>query len=117
MVIIAIFNGLIRVKFYTKFLGELGAHQLSTISGVFLFGAYFWMVTGKWQIESTTQAVLIGLMWLLITVLFEFVFGHYVMGHPWQKLFSDYNVFKGRLWIVILLWTAVGPYLFYSLRN
>jgi len=52
MVILAIVNGSIREKFYTRFLSLLGAHQLSTLSGIIIFGVYFWLTTANWQIES-----------------------------------------------------------------
>jgi hypothetical protein len=29
---------------------------------------------------------------------FEFLVGHYVMGHPWSRLLHDYNILAGRLW-------------------
>jgi hypothetical protein len=39
---------------------------------------------------------------------FEFLVGHYVMGYPWIRLFHDYNIFAGRLWVVLLLWITVA---------
>lgn len=117
MVVLAIVNGAIREKLYRKFLSELSAHQLSTFSALLLFALYFWFITGHWQLDSSSQALLIGVMWFVMTVLFEFVFGHYVMKHSWQKLFSDYNIFKGRFWIVILIWTLLGLYITYIIRN
>ena len=117
MVAIAILNGVIREKAYGQFMGELPAHQLSTFIGIVLFGAYIWVLTETYPIESSTQALIIGGMWLIMTVIFEFVFGHFVMGHPWSKLFHDYNLFKGRVWSLVLIWTAVAPYLFYRIRS
>jgi len=117
MVVLAIINGFIREKLYTRFLSSLGAHQLSTLSGIVIFGVYFWLTTNNWQIESANQAVLIGSMWMIITLLFEFIFGHFVIGHSWKILLSDFNIFKGRLWVVVLIWTAIGPWFFYSLEK
>jgi hypothetical protein len=117
MVAIAILNGVIREKAYGPFMRELLAHQLSTFIGIILFGAYIWVLMGTCPIESPTQALLIGGIWLFMTVIFEFVFGHFVMGHPWSKLFHDYNLFKGRIWSLVLIWIAVAPYLFYRIRS
>jgi hypothetical protein len=117
MVILAILNGALREKGYRKFMNELSAHQLSTIIGIILFGAYIWFLTGMFPIASSEQAFIIGGMWLVLTILFEFIFGHYVMHHPWSKLFHDYDIFKGRVWILILIWTTIAPYLFYRIRN
>jgi uncharacterized membrane protein YkgB len=116
MMIIAILNGVLREKEYNRFMRELSTHQLSALIGVILIGAYIWVLTGVCRIESSRQALVIGGMWLMMTVAFEFLFGHYVIGHPWSRLFQDYNLLKGRLWPVVLIWTAVAPYLFYRIR-
>lgn len=51
----------------------------------------------------------IGLMWLLLTVGFEFLFFHYIAGKPWEELLNDYNLAQGRLWVLVLLTLAIGP--------
>jgi len=117
MVVIAILNGTFRVKFMSRYLDDLKAHQLSVLTGIMLFAIYIWIITGYWIIESASQAWMIGLMWLLLTVLFEFVFGHYVMKNSWEKLLADYNIFKGRLWVVVLIWTTIAPYIFFKLNS
>jgi len=117
MVILAFLNGVIREKVYGKFIYELTAHQLSTLAGIILFGVYIWILTGLYRIESSRQALLIGGIWFIMTTLFEFVFGHYVMGHPWNRLLHDYNILKGRVWSLILIWTFVAPYAFFRLRS
>jgi hypothetical protein len=116
MVILAILNGLMRNSVYGPHMRELAAHQLSTLTGIILFGIYIYILTGIWPIESAKQAFLIGGIWLGMTILFEFVFGHFVMGHPWSKLLHDYNLLQGRIWILMLIWTGIAPYLFYQLR-
>jgi len=117
MVILAIVNGAIREKVYGPFMDELPAHQLSTLIVLMLFGLYVWLLTGVCRIQSSRQALLIGGLWLMMTILFEFGFGHFLLGHPWGKLFHDYNLLKGRLWSLVLLWTALAPYLFYRVRS
>jgi hypothetical protein len=117
MIFIAIVNASIRELVYAKYLGELRAHQVSTATGILLFGLYIWVITNFWHIQSTTQALTIGLIWLGLTVAFEFLFGHYIVGQPWSKLLADYNLLAGRVWIFVLIWTAIAPFIFYSLRN
>lgn len=116
MIIIAILNGIVRQTVYTIYLDELSAHQLSVFSALLFFGIYLWIVSGKWRITSSSQSYQIGIMWLLMTIAFEFLFGHYVMGHSWELLLHDYNLFEGRLWIIVLLWIGLSPSLFYCLR-
>jgi hypothetical protein len=96
MVLIAIGNAAIREASYRRFMGELRAHQLSTLIAIILFGVYIWALTRVWPIQSSAQALTIGLIWLGLTVVFEFVFGHYVMANSWERLFHDYNLSAWR---------------------
>jgi hypothetical protein len=116
LVVIAVVNGAIRKKVYNRFMGELIAHQLSTAIVIALFGGYIMILTRSWKIESSGQAFAIGGIWLAFTIAFEFIFGRYVIEHPWGRLFHDYNLLKGRLWVLVLIWTAIAPYTFYKLE-
>jgi len=117
MVILAILNGLIREKVYGPSMSELSAHQLSSLIAIILFGLYIYVMTVLFAIRSGAQALLIGVIWLVMTIIFEFLFGHYVAGHSWDKLLQDYNFLAGRVWLLILLWTTIAPYLFFRLRT
>ena len=113
MVVIAIANGALREVWYKKYFSELQAHQLSTASGIFLLGIYMWVIMRIWQPTSDKHALSIGLIWVTLTVAFEFLFGYYVRGLPLKNLFHDYNLWAGRVWILILIWVMVAPYLFF----
>lgn len=117
LIAIGILNGFIREIGYKKYVGDLTAHQISTLSGILLMGFYIWWLTGKWEIGTSSQALIIGVIWLGMTVAFEFLFGHYVMGHSWSKLFHDYNLLKGRIWVVVLIWVTIAPLVFYKIRT
>ncbi len=116
MVFIAIANGIFRESVIAPYVSELSAHQLSTLSGIILMSLFIWLVLHFWRLQSAKQAIIVGLMWISMTILFEFVFGHYVVGHPFSRLFQDYNLFSGRVWALFLIWIAVLPYLIYR-RN
>jgi hypothetical protein len=117
LVILAILNGVLREKGYRRFMSELRAHQLSTLIGIVLVGIYVWIMELLWPLESSQQAFQIGGIWLVLTILFEFGFGHYVMGHPWEKLFHDYNIFTGRVWLLFVIWTAISPLVIFILAT
>lgn len=116
MLAIAIMNGTARDLWYKKLVGELSAHQLSTVSLIILFAFYTWFVINKFTPDSGKQAIYIGLLWLLLTLLFEFGFGYY-RGNSWQNMLHDYDILAGRIWVLILVWIAIAPYLFYRLLN
>jgi hypothetical protein len=53
----------------------------------------------------------------LSQVAFEFLFFHFVGGHSWSELLANYNIFAGRVWVVVLLWVAAAPYVFFHFRR
>jgi len=110
---IAIINGGLRNYVYGPQMDPLLAHQISSITAIILFAAYFWLLNRRWTMTSTPQSIQIGISWLILSILFEFVFGHYVMGHSWERLLADYNILAGRLWSFVLLWTLIGPNMIY----
>lgn len=116
MLLIAIANGILRESVFKKFLENLAAHQLSTFTLLVFFATYIWFVVGKWPPASVTQAMLIGLMWLVLTLCFEFGFGRY-RGNSWETLLEDYHLLKGRLWVLVPIWVSIAPYVYYKLRH
>ena len=77
------------------------------------YGCFGLLAQSNPPIESASQAWLIGLIWLCLTIAFEFGFGHFVVAHPWNRLFADYDLLSGRVWSVFLLWILFMPRLFY----
>ena len=117
MVFIAVANGALRVLTFGKVLPDLRAHQLSTAIGIVILGLYIWAVIRRWPPSSAEQARRIGVVWVLLTVAFEFVFGRVVMGNSWSRLLQDYNLLQGRVWLVFLAWLATAPYALDRMRR
>ena len=112
MLILAIINGIMRNGVYGPRIGnELLAHQISTVTIIIMFLSVMYIFF-KWTSAEYTKKdlVAIGVLWVVLTIGFEFIFGHYIMGNPWSKLFHDYNILEGRVWSLVLLTTLVGPY-------
>jgi len=116
MMIIAIANGGLRDILYKQYLGDLAAHQLSTVLLLLLLALYFRILAARWPLASYTQAWAVGLIWLVMTLAFEFGFGHFIVGHSWAHLFQDYDILAGRVWVLIPIWILTGPVLFLHIR-
>lgn len=110
---IGVLNGILRVTTYGRLTSDLVAHQLSTISGILFSGLAVWYLWKRWPLRSALQAWIIGGIWFLLTILFEFGFGHFIIGHSWQHLLADYNILKGRIWSLFLVWIFLMPYVFF----
>ncbi len=113
MVFLAILNAIIREAVLVPAVGDADlARQLNSITAVAMFFAAtyaFFRLTSAEYTEG--DLLLIGGMWFVLTVTFEFMFGHYVMGHSWSYLIGDYNILNGRTWPLVLAVTALMPWL------
>ena len=116
LMVVGIMNGVIREVSYKRWVGELAAHQISTFTAIILIGIAVWLIESRWPLGSNGQALAIGLIWLTLTVGFEFIFMHYVRGIPWSRLLSDYNVLEGRVWALVLLWVFLAPLVVHKTR-
>lgn len=115
MLALAIFNGLLR-EWYKQFTGELTARQISTVTLIIFFAVYIYWVINTYPPRSSNFALMIGFLWLALTLAFEFGFGLY-RGNSWSQLLSEYNILAGKLWILVPIWVAVAPYLFYIYKR
>jgi hypothetical protein len=116
MLLLAVLNGIFREAVLKKWLSDLPAHQVSTFTLIALFAFYIYLVTRRFPPASPTQAIFIGILWVILTLVFEFGFGRF-RGNSWEELLEDYNLFKGHLWVLIPLWVLIAPYLFYHLAK
>jgi hypothetical protein len=111
LVVLAIANGATRNALITPRFGEQAGHVASTI----ILCALIFLVTlisiGWTGPENARSALLIGVLWVVLTVAFEFIAGHYVFGNPWEKLLADYNILRGRVWLLVLVATFLSPVL------
>ncbi len=117
MLALAVANGALRQATFAKAMPELRAHQLSTLIGAVVIGAFIWLVIRRWPPSSDAQALAIGLVWLLLTVAFEFFMGLVLARRPLAQVLADYDVLAGRVWVLFLLWLTLAPWLLHRLRS
>jgi len=110
MIFIAVVNGTVRQFVYGPQMSELSAHQISCATAVLLFFLYTLLLARLMPLKNPRQTFLIGIIWLILTVAFEFCFGLFIAGHSLDRLLHDYNIAAGRLWILVLISLAFMPY-------
>ncbi len=114
---LAIANGALRQSTFGKVMPELRAHQLSTLIGSVVMGVAIWLVIAAWPPASGRQAIAIGVVWLGLTVAFEFFMGLVLLRRARAEVLGDYNLRRGRVWVLFLAWLTVAPWLFHSLQS
>ena len=54
---------------------------------------------------------------MVLTIVFEIGMARLFQNRDWSYLFRDYNILEGRVWILVLLWVAIAPSLFYKIQK
>ena len=71
---------------------------------------------GSLDRRSSSRLLSIGLLWLSLTLAFEFGFGR-LSGLSWEAMLADYDVAGGRFWPLVLLTTLLAPWLVARARS
>jgi hypothetical protein len=109
LVITAIVNGLIRENYLVDLAGTKLALPLSGLLLsvlVLLITSLLVPIFGS-QDRKTYWGI--GLFWVVLTLLFEFIFGHFVFGKSWSEIMQVFNIKNGDLFIFVLFVTAAAP--------
>ena len=116
MIALAFANAALRELVLARRFSDLRAHQLSTITLMIFCMIYITLIFPVLRLENKTQALLAGVMWMVLTVLFEFSLGRLLM-RSWTELLQQYNLTSGHIWPVFLLCLLLLPFLLYSIRQ
>ena len=114
---LAILNGVLREKALIPAFGSFAGLIFSglILSSCILVVA---LVATPWYGQLTSsQWLLIGVFWLLLTLAFEFSFGRLVQHKTWAELFGAYAFRGGNIWPVVLLTAFVSPWFAAKLRG
>ena len=117
VLILAILNGALREKTLIPAMGSFGAFVASGIilSGCIVLVAF---VAAPWYGQLMPSAWLrIGVLWLALTLVFEFGFGRVVGNKTWPELFEAYTFTGGNIWPLVLVVTLIAPWLAAKLRG
>lgn len=114
---LAVVNGAAREAWLIPRIGASAGHAVSSLSLSALIFLLSWLTIGWINPATARDAFLIGLVWLALTLAFEFLAGHYVFRTPWNELLADYDVLSGRIWVLVLLTTTLAPLLTANMRH
>lgn len=113
----AILNGALREAVLLPALGKPAA---LVASGILLSGLILAVsvATIRWLgPRSAGQALGLGLVWLCLTLGFEFGFGRLVQHNEWSEILAAYTFKDGNLWPLVLVVTCLAPLLAQRIRT
>jgi hypothetical protein len=117
LLVLAVLNGGFREGVLVPRLGRGFGQAVSTLMLSALIVAAGW-ISMPWIAPRTLQdAWTVGIVWVTLTLAFEFLAGHFLFGKPWVELLADYNLLAGRIWIMVLIVTLMTPILAFMKRG
>jgi len=111
ILVLAMLNGTLREKTLVPAMGPFGA---TLASGIILSVCVFLVAfaAAPWYGRlSSSQWLLIGLFWLLLTLVFEFAFGRFARHQSWPELLQAYTFKGGNTWPLVLVAALISPWL------
>jgi hypothetical protein len=117
ILVLAVVNGVLRERALNPIMGPVGGLIASgaILSLCILLVAFF---SAGWLGAAEASGFwLIGLLWLLLTLVFEFGFGRFVQRRTSTELLQAYTFKGGNIWPVVLAVTLVSPWLAARLRG
>lgn len=117
ILMLAIANGALREAVLVPMIGKPSGFILS---GILLSGLIFavtYLVLPWIGRAPVASYIGIGIGWLCLTLVFEFTFGYIIQEKSWPQLVEAYMFRSGNIWPIVLLVTAVAPYLAARIRG
>ncbi len=115
--LLAILNGIFRESVLVSNLGQSMAIPVSgiTLSMIVFIITYVSLpLLGK---HHALTYFFVGLQWVFMTLIFEFLFGHYVIGKPWSSIFQVFDIMKGDLFVIVLMVSLFSPLLVAKIKR
>ncbi len=102
-------HGIARRILIEPFLGESRARQVSVFIGSIIILAITFVFVRWLKAARIRDFLIIGIIWVGLTVSFEILLGRLAMGVSWERIAADYNLKDGGLMPLGLLVMLFAP--------
>jgi hypothetical protein len=72
---------------------------------------------GSLGLKTKKEYILAGILLVCLTLLFEYIFGYFVMNRSLEEINAVFDIFQGDLFIFVLLTSAASPWLAAKIRS
>ena len=107
---LAILNGVLREIAFNPLIGEKYGQSFSGITLCLIIFIVCWFCIPRIGRGTAKTYWLIGLWWVILTVLFETCFG-LLTGDALAELIKAYDMTTGNFWSLVVLFTGIMPWL------
>ncbi|MFN7289466.1 MAG: hypothetical protein ACK5YR_18120 [Pirellula sp.] len=110
-------HGILRILLLVPMMGDFPARQLSVFTGsLLIFGVTLFLI--NWiAAKKNLQLIVVGVLWVALTVLFEITLGRLVLDLSWDRITEDYSITRGGFLGFGLVFMALSPLLAARMRS
>ena len=111
IVVAEIVHGILRAIVLVPWVGEFRSNQIGVFTGSAIILAIAYLSICWIGASCRFELMLVGTIWLVLTVVFEVLFGRLVMDLSWERLLADYNMLAGGLMPLGLVVLLLSPWM------
>ena len=115
--ILAVLNGIFRENILVTSIGQSMAVPVSGITLSIIVFIVTYISFPLFSKKNTMTYLFIGLQWVSMTLIFEFLFGHYVLGKSWSSILDVFDIMRGDLFIIVLFVSLISPLLVAQIKG
>ncbi len=109
IILVETVHGIVREAFLKPLMGDFRARQIAVFTGMLLILVVVLFFTGWLAAANAKERLIVGLLWVVLTVGFELGLGLAVLGLSRERLFEDYDISRGGLMGIGLLFLLLVP--------
>ena len=110
-------SGAVRSLWLIPAVGEARASRIGFAVGVIIIVTTAWLFIRWMNPEKLSHLLLIGLLWVALTLAFEVALGRLVLNYSWERIVLDYDIAEGGLMLIGLGVLLFAPLLAATLRG
>lgn len=114
---LAVGNGMFRQSVLVPGVGDNLALPLSGITLSVIIFAVTYLSFSFFGQQSVLGYVLMGVQWVVMTLLFEVVFGHYLLERSLSEILQVFDITDGNLFLIVLAVTLLSPLLVAKIKG
>lgn len=111
IIVAEIVHGILRAIVLLPWVGEFRSNQIGVFTGSAIILAIAYLTIRWIGAAQPSELVMVGTIWLVLTVVFEVLFGRFVMDLSWERLLADYNMPAGGLMPLGLVVLLLSPWM------
>lgn len=102
-------HGTLRQLFLAPLVGDFPARRIAFFTGMLLIFLIAYFFIGWIRAENAKRLFVVGLMWAILMLSFEFGLGIFVLNYSRERILEDYDLARGGLMSFGIVFMMFAP--------